>query len=363
MKKNKMKTLLNTSILIGLSLGSLNAMELTETAKVYESTNLHSMPQELIEEILIHHPEGSFDLITCSKKISNLIDMYHKQIYIKLTEQVKSTPIGETIIQLQETRHIPQNTNPIEIDQKKCFKYLNYIYLSLKKRALPLKVGPKKSTNLSDFLMLNQSIQDQNLLRMWPNLREAIIGSSGTHPVIIDENGNAILDASGKTQKVTTPESIRSWINNTHNQKTLEQVSTLFLLSLELSHLPSEIMAFKGLQELWLSNKQITSIVIPQGLINLKKLVLYCNLRASVFTDQRLNSRQANSNDNMPYILNLLSKNIAPFDKQLDIAEILFLSKKIWLTNHEITNVETFDPRAILLICKIQDQVGCCATT
>ncbi|MBS0653670.1 MAG: leucine-rich repeat domain-containing protein [Verrucomicrobia bacterium] len=65
---------------------------------------------------------------------------------------------------------------------------------------------------------------------------------------------------------------IREWLNDPENAQRIQEVRTLYLSSLNLKVLPSEIKLFLGLEELILDNNQLT--VLPESIGDLQSLLI-----------------------------------------------------------------------------------------
>ncbi len=108
---------------------------------------------------------------------------------------------------------------------------------------------------------MSKKTLEENLIKAWPRLRNAII----------KKTPNAIAP------DTSSPEQIKEWLNNQENSPAIKAVNFLNLSWLELTALPEEISLFANLKGLDISFNELTIINIPETMANLCELDLSDN--------------------------------------------------------------------------------------
>ncbi len=187
-------------------------------------------------------------------------------------EKLKSTPAAFPITRTIKLLGLYELTSPKYNDFTKLYRSsIQQIGRSATKPKISGYTIDKDITSMPFNLTLNkniQTLQDKNLIRIWPRINHEIIQITKQEPntPVTNEEGNTIGQ-----EKIITVEHIRSWLNRPENLDTIEQIHELDLSDLKLTCIPIELSIFVNLKILNLSDNCMTNLLeLPKNLTQLK---------------------------------------------------------------------------------------------
>ncbi len=228
------------------------------------------------------------------------------------------------------------------------YKNLEDLYVKLARQAGKPITKPEMDINTQALLAIAQEaqmIQDQNLIKAWPNMRAAIINETQKMRQPITQEAPAITTVPAENAR---PNFIRDWLHKSETQVSIQRVTALDLKQLELTCLPEELSLFTSLEALFLDNNKLKEVTILETLTSLFWLTLEDNKLTEVTIPSTLSALEklnlSNNQLTKIYIpatctalkdLNLKNNQL----NKITIPETLTALKELYLNDNQLEEI------------------------